>query len=97
MQDTVGRYGSLYFTTAAFVYCEGRVPNRDERVALSDDDARALRRFQRLLVMLVLLLLVTHGHALAWPFVIWPIVCPGLSVADPPVLGDRAAPREARW
>ena len=59
------------------MYCEGRVPNRDERVALSDDDARALRRFQRLLVMLVLLLLATHGHALAWPFVIWPMYARG--------------------
>ena len=44
---------------------------RVERVALSDDDARALRRFERLLIVLVLLLAVVHGRDPAWPFVVW--------------------------
>jgi hypothetical protein len=44
-----------------------------ERVALWNDDARALRRFERLLVVLVLLLVAAHGRDLAWPFVVWPM------------------------
>ena len=44
---------------------------RIDRVALSNDDARALRRFERLLVVLVVLLVVAHGRDLAWPFVVW--------------------------
>lgn len=46
---------------------------RIDRVALSNDDARALRRFKQLLVMLVMLLVAAHGRDLAWPFVVWPM------------------------
>jgi hypothetical protein len=48
-----------------------KAAGRVERVALSDDDARALRRFERLLIVLVLLLVVVHGRDPAWPFVVW--------------------------
>jgi len=48
-----------------------KAAGRVEKVALSDDDARALRRFERLLVLLVVLLVAAHGRDLAWPFVVW--------------------------
>jgi hypothetical protein len=38
---------------------------------LSDDDARVLRRFERLLIVLVVLLVAAHGRDRAWPFVDW--------------------------
>src|ERR1043166_542070 len=44
---------------------------RIERVNLSDDDVRAVRHFVCLLVVLVVLLVATHGRDLAWPFVVW--------------------------
>jgi hypothetical protein len=50
-----------------------KAAGRVERVALSEDDARALRRFERLVVVLVVLLVAAHGRDLAWPFVVWPM------------------------
>jgi hypothetical protein len=75
VQGTVVRYGSCI--SRPRVSCPVKAVGRIEKVALSDDDARALRRFQRLLVMLVLLLLATHGRDIAWPFVIWPMYARG--------------------
>lgn len=42
-------------------------------MTLSDDDARALRHFERLLVVLVVLLVAAHGRDQAWPFIVWPM------------------------
>ena len=41
--------------------CPMKAKRRVETVALSDDDARVLRCFERLLVALVVLLVVAHG------------------------------------
>jgi hypothetical protein len=46
---------------------------RVKMVDLSDDDARAIQHFVRLLVVLVVLLAAAHGRDLAWPFVVWPM------------------------
>jgi hypothetical protein len=61
VQGTVGRYGS--FISRPGVSCPVKALDRIERVALSDDDARALRRFQRLLVTLAVLVLGTLVEA----------------------------------
>jgi len=53
--------------------CPMKAAGRVEKVALSEDDARALRRFEWLLVVLVVLLVAAHGRDLAWPFVGWPM------------------------
>ena len=36
-------------------------------------DARVLRRFERLLLAIVVLLVAAHGRDDAWPFVVWPM------------------------
>lgn len=69
VQDKAGRYGSC--VSRPRLSCPVKAGGRIERVALSDNDARALRRFKRLLVMLVMLLVAAHGRDLAWPFVVW--------------------------
>jgi hypothetical protein len=53
VQDAVGRYGSCI--SRPQVSCPEKAVGRIDRVALSNDDARALRRFERLLVVLVVL------------------------------------------
>jgi hypothetical protein len=76
VQHTVGPYGSC--NSRPRVSRPVKAVGRIESVVLSDDDARALRRFQRVLVMLVVLLVATHGRDLAWPFVAWRMYDHGL-------------------
>ena len=50
---------------------------RAETASLTDDDARLLRRFECLLVVLVVLLVVARGRDEAWPFIVWPMYADG--------------------
>ncbi len=45
--------------------------------SLPADDVRVLRRFECLLVVLVLLLVAAHGRDGAWPFIVWPMYARG--------------------
>ena len=45
--------------------------------SLPADDVRVLRRFECLLVVLVLLLVAAHGRDDAWPFIVWPMYARG--------------------
>ena len=45
----------------------------DAAPELTEHDARVLRRFERLLVAVVVLLVAAHGRDAAWPFVVWPM------------------------
>jgi hypothetical protein len=51
--------------------------NRAETAALPAEDARWLRRFECLLVVLVVLLVAAHGRDDAWPFIVWPMYARG--------------------
>jgi hypothetical protein len=53
--------------------------------ALSADDARLLRRFEWLLVLLVVLLVAAHGRDDAWPFILWPMYARGYPAPPPRV------------
>lgn len=48
-----------------------------ESAALSAEDTRLLRRFECLLVVLVVLLVTAHGRDEAWPFIVWPMYARG--------------------
>jgi hypothetical protein len=49
------------------------------------DAARLLRRFECMLVVLVLLLVAAHGRDDAWPFVVWPMYARGYPPPPPRV------------
>lgn len=51
--------------------------SRPETVELAEDDVRLLRRFEWLLVALVMLLVAAHGRNDAWPFIVWPMYARG--------------------
>ena len=52
---------------------------------LPEDDLRLLRRFEWLLVALVILLVAAHGRDEAWPFIVWPMYARGYPPPPPRV------------